>query len=90
MQKLNALLVVLLLSIFLTTAFAAPVNVNTATAEEISENLVGIGMKKALAIVEYRQQYGDFKTMNDLVNVKGIGVETIEKNKTDILIEANQ
>ena len=89
MQKLYVLLVVLFLSTCLTAAFAAPVNINTATAEEISESLVGVGLKKATAIVEYRQQYGEFKTMNELVNVKGIGVETIEKNKTNILIETN-
>ncbi len=62
------------------------VNVNTADAKAIAEELKGIGLKKAEAIIEYRQSNGDFKTIESLTNVKGIGLKTIEKNRENIQI----
>ena len=50
----------------------AAVNINTATAEELRA-LPGVGPSKAAAIVEYRQQNGNFKSVDELKNVKGIG-----------------
>lgn len=64
--------------------WAAGVNINTADAEAIAEQLDGIGIKKAQAIVDYRKKNGAFKSLNDLANVKGISDKTIEKNKTKI------
>lgn len=55
------------------------VNINEASAEQLTE-LRGIGQKKAEAIIEYRNSYGPFNTLNDLTNVKGIGAKFIEKN----------
>jgi competence protein ComEA len=66
---------------------AAPVNVNQASAEQLAESLQGVGLKKAQAIVQYREQNGEFQSKNDLLNVKGIGVETLEKNDADILLK---
>ena len=60
------------------------VNINTATAEELSALLVGIGDKKAQEIVQYRDQNGAFQKPDDLANVKGIGVATVEKNRKRI------
>lgn len=65
--------------------FAEPVNINEADAETISNALSGIGAKKAEAIVQYRTEHGDFKTMQDLENVSGIGEKTIKANEKDIL-----
>lgn len=65
---------------------ASPVNINTADAKTIGEALSGIGMKKAEAIVKYREAKGEFKTVDDLVNVNGIGSKIIEKIKSDILL----
>ncbi len=42
-------------------------------------------MKKAQTIVDYRTKNGDFKTLDDLNKVSGIGDKTIEKIKADIL-----
>ncbi len=58
-----------------------PVDVNTASAEEIAAGLDGIGLSKAQAIVSYRQANGKFQHADELVNVKGIGLSTVDKNR---------
>ena len=55
------------------------VNINTADAATIAGTLTGVGMRKAEAIVAYREEHGPFKTVDELVNVKGIGSKTLEK-----------
>ena len=67
-------------------ALAAPVNVNTADAQTISESLQGVGLSKARAIVEYRQKHGPFRSPDDLSLVKGIGERTLELNRENILV----
>jgi len=47
--------------------------------------LNGIGPKKAEAIIQYRKEHGDFKTLKDLENVSGIGTKTIQINEKDII-----
>jgi competence protein ComEA len=56
------------------------VNINTANVKELSKNLNGVGMKKAQAIIEFREANGDFKNLGDLQKVKGLGKKTVEKN----------
>ncbi|AZH30393.1 ComEA family DNA-binding protein [Paenibacillus sp. M-152] len=56
------------------------VNINTATAAELME-LPGVGAKKAEAILNYRNQHGLFKRVNDLDRVKGIGAKMLAKMK---------
>lgn len=56
-------------------------NINTATANEIQKFLTGIGAKKAEAIVQYREKYGNFTTAEQLLEVQGIGKATLEKNR---------
>lgn len=63
---------------------AGPVNVNTADAETISAELKGVGITKAIAIVEYRKANGPFRKAEDLVKVKGIGDRTVEINRANI------
>jgi len=59
---------------------AAVININTATAEELAE-LKGIGLKKAEAIISYREQRGLFTSVEELILVKGIGENTVAKNR---------
>ena len=66
---------------------AAPVNINSASAEEIAEALNGVGLNKAKAIVEYREVYGEFSRADEIIFVRGIGAATFEKNRDDILVE---
>ena len=63
---------------------ATPVNVNTADAQTIATSLDGIGMSKAQAIVAYREAHGRFKTIDELSNVKGVGLKTLSRNRDAI------
>lgn len=77
-----------LLSLVASLALAAgPVNINTASAEEIAESLNGIGISKAEKIVAYRDANGPFTHVDELVNVKGIGIRTIDRNRGQILLQ---
>lgn len=53
-------------------------NINTATAEEL-QTLPSIGPQMAKRIVLYRKENSDFKSVDDLIGVKGIGEKTLEK-----------
>lgn len=68
-------------------SFAAPVNINTADALALSKNIKGIGIKKAQAIIAFRDKNGKFKTAQDLTKVKGIGKKLLEKNAGTIVVE---
>lgn len=69
-------------------AHAAPVNINTASPEEIAEALDGVGISKARAIVAYRNANGPFQSRAELANVKGIGERTIALNEANIVLSA--
>lgn len=56
------------------------VNINTATKEELM-TLPGIGESKAQAIIDYREQKGDFNTIQELTNISGIKNGVYEKIK---------
>ena len=86
MKKITSLLFIVLLS-FSSLLYAVQVNINTADADTLSSELSGIGQSKAEAIVAYREQHGPYKQLEELTNVKGIGIVTIEKNKTKITLE---
>jgi competence protein ComEA len=79
--------IMLLLWFLVTSAAAAPVNVNTANAEEIANALYGVGEHKAEAIVRYRQEHGKFKSVQALKRVRGIGQGILDGNLDDIQIE---
>jgi len=77
---------VVFLSVISLGVFAAPININTADADTLAAELTGIGATKAAAIVAYRESHGLFKSLDDLVNIKGIGAKTLEKNRTNLVI----
>lgn len=81
MKLLKSLLLALALSLPLFAAAGEPVNINTADAAAIADGLNGIGETKARAIVEYREKNGPFKSADELVNVKGVGLKTVDKNR---------
>jgi len=55
------------------------ININSADAPLLSKTLKGIGLKKAIAIVEYRKNYGPFHDIQELSSVSGIGEATVKK-----------
>lgn len=63
---------------------SASVNLNSATAEELAEKLVGVGAARAELIVQYRDANGPFTSIEQLLEIKGIGVATLEKNRDKI------
>jgi competence protein ComEA len=77
-QMLSALFLSLMIA---TSAFAAgKVDINRASASELAAALNGVGESKAQAIVDYRTQNGPFKSVEQLAQVRGIGLKTVEKN----------
>lgn len=72
------------------SALAGPIDINTADADTLASTLTGIGVAKAEAIVAYREANGPFKRLDELVNVKGVGEKTLEKNRAILVIQEVQ
>jgi competence protein ComEA len=68
------------------TAPTGTVNVNTATLEEL-QLLPGVGESRARAVIEARKQRGGFKSVDDLLEVKGIGAASLEKLRPYVTVE---
>ena len=63
------------------------VNINTADAETLSALLKGVGEARAQRIIEYREQYGAFLSVEDLSKIKGIGESILNKNRERIVLK---
>jgi competence protein ComEA len=65
-----------------TNSVPAPtkISLNTADAEMLAAHLIGVGLKKAQAIVEYRQKYGPFTAASQLAEVPGFGEVLVKQN----------
>jgi competence protein ComEA len=70
-----------------TATAAAPVNLNTATMDQLA-TIPGIGVKTAERIIAYRQKNGGFKKIEDLMNVSGVGEKSFLKMKPLITVAA--
>ncbi|USR41539.1 helix-hairpin-helix domain-containing protein [Ectopseudomonas hydrolytica] len=68
------------------SAQVATVNLNTADAATLQKELAGIGATKAQAIVAYREEHGNFTSVDELLEVKGIGPATLEKNRDKLSV----
>lgn len=69
------------------TASGSAININNASVSELSDGLKGIGPKTAEKIVAYREENGDFESVDDLTNVKGIGPKSLEKIRESITVK---
>ena len=67
---------------------AEKVNINTADAATLDRVLVNVGPSKAEAIVDYRKANGPFRSPEQLAEVKGIGLRTVEQNRERIVVTA--
>ena len=90
MNFFSKTLAALLLALAFTSAAHANerININTADAATLDRVMDGVGPAKAAAIVEHRRVHGPFRTVDQLVNVKGIGPATLEQNRARIMVGA--
>ncbi len=87
MREIRFLLLSVLFGLFLWgSVLAGMVNLNTAGKEEL-ETLPGIGPKVAERIVEYREKFGPFKSVEELLEIKGIGPKKLQKIKPLVTVE---
>lgn len=63
---------------------AGAVDINNADAETLARELSGVGHSRAEAIIEYRQTIGAFESAEDLLNVRGIGIQILDANRDNI------
>ena len=57
------------------------VDINTASVEALAAAIHGVGIKRAQAIVLYREQHGAFSSVDQLAQVSGISTKTVERNR---------
>lgn len=69
-----------------TQAATAKININTADLSTLERELSGIGAAKAKAIVDYREANGDFASVEELLEVKGIGESILERNRSKLSV----
>lgn len=62
------------------------ININTATKDELSQSIKGIGEVLASRIVEYREQNGNFNSIEEITSVSGIGEKLFNKIKDHICV----
>ena len=65
---------------------APPVDINTAGAEALAEAIKGVGLKRAQAIVRYRETNGPFASVEDLTKVQGVGARIVEGNRDNLTV----
>jgi competence protein ComEA len=66
-----------------------PVDINTAGEEELT-SIPGIGKTMAQRILEWRQQHGPFRRVEDLMKVKGIGEKSLERIRPHVTISGTK
>jgi len=71
-------------------AAKSQVDINAADAATLALALEGVGMSKAQDIVAHREEFGEFKNLEDLEKVRGIGPATIARNRDKILIVSKE
>ncbi|QWA29962.1 helix-hairpin-helix domain-containing protein [Pseudomonas sp. RC3H12] len=62
-------------------------DLNSADALTLQQNLNGIGKAKAEAIVAYREAHGPFQSVDELLEIKGIGNALLERNRDRLVVE---
>ena len=86
MNAMRNLLAGLLLGCSGLVLAAEPVDINTASPEMLAEAIVGVGLTKAQAIVAHREVHGPFQSIEELVQVRGIGTKTLEKSRDNLTV----
>jgi len=88
-QSFRIAICILLISMLMAPVFltaAEKINLNTATLEQLM-TLKRIGPKYAQRIIDYRETYGRFEQIEDIMKVRGVGQKTFDANKDIITVE---
>jgi len=86
MKKILLFFLFCTLTIVSVPLWAAPLDINSATAQQLAANLKGVGVAKAAAIVAYRDAHGPFRKVDDLAKVKGIGIRIVDINREHLVL----
>jgi competence protein ComEA len=78
-----------MLALTLAVPAMAAVDINKADVMMLSKELKGVGPAKAKAIVDYRTKNGSFKSVDELLKVKGIGERLLEQNRSNIQLSTS-
>jgi len=87
-MMIKKILLSLFVAMFMAGGFAWAgdvVNINSATAKEL-QKVDGIGAKTAAKIVVYRDEHGPFKSVDELLKVKGIGKKKLKKADDELTV----
>jgi len=91
MRRLRFAVPAILFTLFLApSVYAAPVNVNEADPDTLASSLRGVGPKTAAEIVRHREEHGAFESVDQLLEVKGIGEKTLERIREDMLLDSER
>ncbi len=86
MTKLRRIALVLPFALWAAFAAAQPVDINQADAAQIAQAMKGVGQSRAEAIIQFREQHGPFRRIEDLIKVRGIGEKLVEANRANITV----
>lgn len=86
MMFVKRLLLILLLALPCYLSAADKVNINTASRDVLMSEIKGVGEKRADAIIAYREQNGPFKSVDELLNVTGVGQSILDDNRDNLTV----
>ena len=90
MNNVTRLFTLALFFLFSSLALADVVNINSADAQTMADNITGVGLKRAQAIVNFREEHGPFKSVDELTQVKGIGLKLVEENRVNLTVSESK
>ena len=86
MENLRKFFLVVILSLPVLAFANDPIDINMADKDSLMM-LNGVGEKRAEAIIEYREKYGPFQSIDQLTEVKGIGQLFVDTNRENLVVE---
>lgn len=89
MDILRKLIFVLLVSLPGMLPAAQVININTADKTTLM-NIDGVGEKRAEAIIAYREQHGPFTSVDQLLEVQGVGESILKNNRENLTVKDEQ
>lgn len=90
MKNLAQLLALTFFFLLSPLTFAGVVNINTADAQSLADNVNGVGLKRAQTIISFREAHGAFKSVDELTQVKGIGPKLVEQNRDNLTVKSQK